>query len=35
MSAAYLIFGLAVALAVTFVLTVRVWIRHEEELARH
>ena len=35
MTAAYAVFAVAVAIAVTFVLTVRVWIRHEEEVLRH
>lgn len=35
MTAAYAVFALAVAIAAAFVLTVRVWIRHEEEVLRH
>jgi len=35
MNAAYAIFGLAVAIAITFVLTVRIWIQHEEEVIHH
>ena len=35
MTAAYAVFVLAVAIAVSFVLTVRVWIRHEEKVLRH
>ena len=33
--AAYAVVAVAVAIAATFVLTVRVWIRHEEALLRH
>lgn len=35
MSSAYAIFGLAVAIAITFVLTVRMWIEREEKAIGH
>jgi hypothetical protein len=35
MSAAYLIFAAAVTLAVTFVLSIHQWIKHEEDLLKH
>jgi len=33
MTAAYLIFAMAIAIAVAFVLTIRIWIRHEDDIA--
>ncbi len=35
MTASYAVFALAVAIAATFLLTLRVWIRHEEAALRH
>lgn len=35
MFAAYAVFALAVAIATAFVLTIRVWIDHEEKLIGH
>ncbi len=33
MTAAYLIFAMAIAIAVAFVLTIRIWIQHEDDIA--